>query len=299
MNHTLPGPLRTLAAALALLATCLVLPAAAHAAPSPETKTFASPALDGARRTYLVHLPPGYDPAAKRLYPVVYLLHGLGGEPRDWFRYADVGAHLDALVAAREVAPMILVAPDGDNGYWTDHLPSPDRPGPRWGTYVAADLVAEVEREYRADPARRAIVGASMGGHGAMSIGLMHPDRFDAVVSLAGALFDATPTHRGVYRKVWGEPGRLNDAHWQATSPIALMRRLDPKGAPALYLQCGDDDKAGFLEHAIQAHQILLERGVPHELRVADGGHVWATWASATDDWMRFVDRSLKKARRR
>ena len=266
---------------------------AAPAAARVERASFVSRAL-GQPRELLVVLPPGYDPDAPVAYPVVYLLHGLGGEPQDWVTHGKIDAVLGRLVAAGGVRPLVLVAPDGDNGYWTDHLGAPGAPGPRWGSYVAEDVVREVEARYRVrrDRAGRAIAGVSMGGHGAMSIGLVHPERFAAIVSLAGALFPEPPTHRPVYKKVWGDPP--DAAHWAATSPMALMRRLDPGPAtPALYLHCGDDDAAGFLEYAVDAHRVLLERKVPHELRVGDGGHVWGAWNTATEDWLRFVDAGL------
>jgi len=276
-------------------------PQVAAVAPSGDTgaevrqERFESKAL-GERRDYLVVLPPGYDAERKKPYPVVYLLHGLGGTPADWLTYAHMDRELARLVASRAIAPMVLVAPDGDNAYWTDHLGTPGKPGPRWGTYVAADVLAEVEGRFnvRRDRAGRAIAGASMGGHGAMSAALMHPDRFGAVVSLAGALFDAPPTHRGIYKRVWGFPA--DPAHWAATSPIALIEALPKKarGVPAIYLQCGDDDPAGFLEDAIHAHQLLLERSIAHDLRVNDGGHTWKAWTFATEDWLRWVDAKLK-----
>lgn len=259
-----------------------------------EERRFHSTALD-LDRSYVVVLPPGYAAAARRPYPVVYLLHGLGGDPHDWLTYAKLDAVIERLVRAGEVRPMVLVAPDGDNQYWTDHLGTPEHPGPRWGAYVADDVLADAEAHLnvRKDRAGRAIAGVSMGGHGAMSIGLMHPDRFAAIVSMAGALFPEPPTHRPIYKQVWGFPA--DPAHWEATSPIALMRRLTPgPEVPALYLECGDDDPAGFLEDALLAHQILRERGVPHELRVNDGAHTWNTWTFATEDWLRFVSAHLK-----
>lgn len=251
-----------------------------------ETHRFRSEAV-AQKRAYMVYLPAGYDEARAPL-PVIYLLHGLGGEPRDWQTHASLAEVADRLIGSGAIAPVVLVAPDGGNEYWTDHL---GKPKARWGTFVADDLRAEIETRFnvRKDAGGRAIAGVSMGGHGALSVALSHPERFAAAVSLGGALFVEPPTHRGIYKRVWGYPA--DAAHWKSTSPIALMAAL-AEGAtvPALYLQCGDHDKAGFLEHALHAHRLLLERKVPHELRVNDGGHTWSAWTTATEDWLRFVD---------
>lgn len=292
----------TLATALSVAVSLWVTGAPPSTPPAPdaaaearvETVRFKSAAV-GLERAYLVVLPPGYDPQRSRAYPVVYLLHGLGGAPKDWLEYARLDEVLTRAVREDATRPMVLVAPDGGNHYWTDHVGRPDAPGPRWGAFVADDVLADVEGRYhvRSDRGGRAIVGVSMGGHGALSIALQHPDRFGAAVSLAGALFPEPPTHRRIYKTVWGDPADAE--HWARTSPIALMRTLSKATAPALFIQCGDDDAAGFLEYALLAHELLRERGVAHELRVNDGGHVWRAWTAATDEWLRFVDRSLTR----
>jgi len=282
-----------LATALATLVASLAVAAPAHAQDrgprgTTEEITFRSEAV-AQRRGYIAWLPPDYVEGTRR-YPVVYLLHGLGGGPRDWFRYARVDRVLERLLAEGAVEPVILIAPDGGNEYWTDHVPSKTRRGPqRWGAFVAEDLVREVDERFRTLPGARALVGASMGGHGAVSLALMYPDRFVAAVSLAGALFPEPPTHRAVYKRVWGDPPDAE--RWAATSPIELMKRLEPgPGVPGLYLHCGDDDRLGFLDYALLAHRILSERKIPHELRVTDGGHVWSVWAETTADWLGFLN---------
>ena len=70
----------------------------------------------------------------------------------------------------------------------------------------------------------------------------------------------------------------------------------DGAHAPALYVHCGDDDGLGFLPYALDLHGRLVAKGVPHELRVSDGGHGWPVWATPclSADWLRFVDRALR-----
>lgn len=302
MTPPRPRPAARIAAALTLLAAALLAAAPASAKPLPrsrvEVRTFASEAL-GQRRHYRVYLPAGYDAAGPTRYPVVYVLHGLGGKDSDFFEQGRLHEHLDALIAADNIEPMMAVAADGDSGYWTNHLDRPGKPGKRWGDYVARDLVAEVDAHFKTRAARdgRALAGVSMGGHGALSLALGHPDRFRAAVSLGGALFPAPPTHRRIYGRVWGTPA--DPAHWAKTSPMALLAALgkgDPK-APELYLQCGDADGLGFLPYARAASKLLAQREIGHVLHVTPGGHNWSNWEPETRSWLRFLDAGFRVAR--
>jgi S-formylglutathione hydrolase FrmB len=295
-------PRARLAAALALLAAAALTAAPAGAKPQArsrvEQRTFASAAL-GQQRHYRIYLPAGYDAAGPTRYPVVYVLHGLGGSDRDFFEQGRLHQHLDALIAADNIEPLIAVAADGDSGYWTNHLDRPAERGTRWGDYVARDLVAEVDAHFktRAERDGRALAGVSMGGHGALSLALGHPDRFRAAVSLGGALFPTPPTHRPVYGRVWGTPA--DPAHWARTSPMALLAQLAKRDrkAPELYLQCGDADGLGFLPYAQAASKLLAEREIGHVLRVTRGGHNWGNWEPETRDWLRFLDAGFRVSR--
>lgn len=255
----------------------------------------------GGSRDVTVYLPPGYDAHPQARYPVVYFLHGLGATDREPFARGQLDRGVDALVASGGMRPWIIAAVAGGTGYWTNHLrpPAPGavaQDGPqRWGDLVAVDLVRFVDARFRTLPRRgcRALTGVSMGGHGAMSLALLHRDLFAGAVSLGGALFDHPPTHRRLYGRVWGRPP--DRAYWRSTAPLPLLRALpvDALKGLALYFHAGDDDQLGFLEGALAAHAILLERGVPHELRVTDGRHAWSAWRRVTADWLGFLDQRL------
>jgi len=252
----------------------------------------------GGRRDVTVYLPPGYDDHPAQRYPVIYFLHGLGASDREPFARGHVDRDLDALVASGSVRPWIVAAVAGGTGYWTNHLrpPAPGavrEDGPqRWGDLVAVDLVRFVDGRFRTLPRRgcRALAGVSMGGHGAVSLALLHRDLFGGAVSLGGALFDHPPTHRRVYGRVWGRPP--NVAYWRATAPLPLLDSLPASALRGLtlYFHAGDDDQLGFLEGALAAHAILLKRQVPHELRVTDGPHGWSAWSRVTSDWIASLD---------
>src|SRR4051794_30148400 len=123
---------------------------------------------------YLVWQPPGYGADPVRRYPVLYLLHGIGGDNREWLGYG-VDAAATCLLAAGCIQPFLIVLPQGDEAYWLNHAD-----GPRWGDAIADDLVAHVDATYRTIPERasRAVGGLSMGGHGALQLAFNHPDVF-------------------------------------------------------------------------------------------------------------------------
>ena len=255
-----------------------------------EKAAFHSAAL-GSAKTYRVYLPPGYEHASDRRYPVIYLLHGLGGTSRDFFHYGGLHRTLDRLIGQGLIRAVIVVGADGGVDYWTNHVDRPTRPGARHGDAVALDLVAEIDRRFRTLPSRehRALVGVSMGGYGALSLALLHPDRFAAGVSLSGALFPEPPTHHRRYRRVWGHPP--DREHFDRASPQLLMSQLTAQGGnPGLYLHCGDSDGLPFLDYARRAHRVLEARRIPHLLRISPGGHQWEVWIRQADDWLVFLD---------
>jgi enterochelin esterase family protein len=98
-----------------------------------------------------VYLPPD-DGHAGRRYPVLYMLHGAGGSLEEWPAYGLVDA-VDRLIVAHEIRPMIVVMPQGDTGYWVNHVD-----GPRWGDYAAYDVVPAIDATFDTLPYARSRV---------------------------------------------------------------------------------------------------------------------------------------------
>jgi S-formylglutathione hydrolase FrmB len=216
------GPALVLRAALLTAALASAPPLAAQApavqprasAPgggSVRADTLWSQSL-GARKQFVVYLPPSYDREPRRRYPVAYYLHGLWGDEWNWVRQGRLAATLDSLTAAG-AREMIVVMPDGDDSWYTTWnqlvtLRDCERdstrarmgiteapasrcvPWPHYDDYIARDLVARVDSAYRtvADRRSRAIAGLSMGGYGAVSLALAYPDVFGAAASHSGVL---------------------------------------------------------------------------------------------------------------
>ena len=140
---------------------------------------------DSPDRPLAVYLPPGYAASGRR-YPVVYLLHGFDGSPRQWTERFGVGALLDSLLAAGGAQPMIVVMPDAKNAYGGSFFANSPVAG-RWADFTAGDLVRHVDRRFRTvrGPRGRAVAGWSMGGYGALHLAAAHPEVFGAVYALS------------------------------------------------------------------------------------------------------------------
>lgn len=293
--------------------------------------TFHSAAL-GVDKRYLAYLPAGYDASPDRRYPVVYLLHGLGGDETNWTEHGRLAEAADALRLQA-----IVVMPDGDAGFYVDWAIPVDRAKcleqqptfsdePRaeycveaanYETYVVKDLVGHVDATYRtiADRGARGIGGLSMGGFGALVVGLRNPGVFTSIASHSGidALLYAGP-HPYEKGKVvlaedastWGREVEPIGAHvravfgpdmanWRAHDPAILAARLED-GAVALYLDCGTEDVFALHDGMQYLHDILVERGIEHEYYLGPGRHDFSFWAERIDDSLRFHAANLTAA---
>jgi len=199
-----------------------------------------------------VVLPERYATATQERFAVVYMLHGAN---RDHKSYA--GKLTGRLVDAYGV---IAVCPDGARTSWW--IDAPAKPSSRYETFVSFELIAAVDRRYRTRPdrAHRAIMGGSMGGHGACWNGFRHTDVFGAVGSVFGG-HELRP-HAGK----WGLNAILGDAKtspdvWDGHSVVSIAPALK-NGDIELMMVVGTEDF--FLKHNRKLHDILSRNGVGH-----------------------------------
>ncbi len=155
-----------------------------------------SPALAGnllnepSEQEVAVYLPPGYDDAKATRYPVLYLLHGIFGGFTDWTRHWDLRGAMDQGIAAGGT-PFIVVMPNGSNrlggGFYLDSPVSG-----KWETYLVRELVPMIDRDFRtiAAPQSRGLAGHSMGGFGAIRIGMRFPDVFGSLYAMSPCCLD-------------------------------------------------------------------------------------------------------------
>lgn len=215
--------------------------------------------VTGTRRKANVYLPPGYSSAQK--FPVLYLLHGIGGDEREWLNVASPNVVLDNLIADGKAVPMIIVMPNGralpdDRAIGNPFSPEKAASFATFERDLLDYLIPAIQAKYATltDRDHRALAGLSMGGGQTFNFGLAHLDTF----AWLGA-FSAAPNTK---------------------PPAELMP--DPAVARAqlklLYISCGNKD--GLINFSQGVHTYLKAHEVPHIWNVDDHGHDGATWGS-------------------
>jgi enterochelin esterase-like enzyme len=217
----------------------------------------------GTRRQMLIYTPSGYS--SDRKYPVLYLLHGIGGNDREWQRACRADNVLDNLLADGKIVPMIVVFPNG-NANVTADAGAAGREGGMgggfggWGTPFENDLIKDIipyiESHYSVytDREHRALAGLSMGGGQSLNIGLANLETFAWIGG-----FSSAPNTKS--------PAEL------VPDPAAVKEKLK-----LLWLACGNKD--GLIRISQGVHNYLKEKGVPHVWHVDSNAHDGTEWAN-------------------
>jgi len=214
-------------------------------------------AVTGTRRKAQVYLPPGYSPDKK--YPVLYLLHGIGGNEHEWTGYVKAHAILDNLIADGKARPMIIVMPN--TGRLVSGTP------PKLGEDDACtqeylkDILPFVDARYRTRPDRasRAVAGLSMGGFVVLNTGLTHLDTFgELYVFSSGYWPDQLPAFKENIRPLLSDP--------------ATNRRF----RVPVYFGVGETDIAYL--NSMKTLAVFAEHGVRTFSVLSSHGHEWRNW---------------------
>jgi S-formylglutathione hydrolase FrmB len=322
--------------ALALLGA-LALPGAAPDTGRGQvhTDTVVSRAL-GVSKRLLVYLPRSYAQTPSRRYPVAFYLHGAWGGETDWIEKGGIARTMDSLVAGG-MPEMILVFPDGDDGFYTtwnalnnlaacradtarqEPAETYCVPWPKYDEYIARELVAHVDSSYRTLARRehRGIAGLSMGGYGAITLALRYPDVFTAAASHSGVLSPryagpspyASPTRyatsidsiRARYGPaLWAfmEPVFGADtAGWRARDPIVYARHLLARRAPRPALFIDVGRDDFLLEQSRALHADLSALGYPVRYAEWPGRHDWPYWTRHAAESLRWLAGRIAPAR--
>ena len=229
-----------------------------------------SPAL-GLERRMTVYTPAGYETSGKR-YPVLYLLHGMGGDEEAWISLGRTAQILDNLIAQGKAKPMIVVMPNGNAsqeaapGESSRGMVPPTMQLPKTmeGSYEQAfpEIVKFIDKNYRTIKSKsgRAIAGLSMGGFHSLHISKQYPDMFNYIGLFSAAIM---PNKKEVSSPIYENMGGK------------LKVQFDKN--PALYwIAIGKTD---FLYKANEEYRKLLdEKGYKYTYYESDEGHIWKNW---------------------
>ncbi|WP_295940673.1 alpha/beta hydrolase family protein [uncultured Alistipes sp.] len=232
----------------------------------------------------IVIVPDGAVP--DKSCPVIYLLHGYGGNEFSWLRIKP------SLPAIADREGVVFVCPGVGNCWYLD---SKVREKSLYETFMIRELLPAVEQRYPVsrDRAGRAITGLSMGGFGAMSLAIKHKELFGAVGSTSGGL-DIRP-----FPGNWELPRLLGQQEtapeaWERVTPVNLIP-LIAEGDLAMVIDCGYDDF--FFGVNNEFHAELLRRGIPHDYYVRPGRHNNAYWSVSIDYQIVFFTNFFAKTR--
>lgn len=211
----------------------------------------------GTNRKALVYTPPGYSSSQK--YPVLYLLHGIGGDEKEWLNGGKPQVILDNLYSGNKLQPMIVVMPNGramKDDRATGNIMAPDKVQ-AFAVFekdLLNDLIPYIEKNFPvlADREHRALAGLSMGGGQSLNFGLGNLDVFAWVGG-----FSSAPNTK--------PPQQLLPDPEQARQKLKL-----------LWVSCGDKD--GLMAFSKRTHDYLAENNVPHIFYVEPGGHDFKVW---------------------
>jgi S-formylglutathione hydrolase FrmB len=203
-------------------------------------------------------------------FPTVYLLHGYSGRYDNWITKVPL------LKKYADDYQLLIVCPDGDYGSW--YFDSPIDTTMRYETFIAKEVPAYIEQNYRTikDRYARAITGLSMGGHGGLFLGFRHASFFGACGSMSGALAIEYITNRYRVEKLLGDTS--NKALYRQNSIIGQMEKY-PKDSVSIIIDCGTEDFV--IEMSRLTHQKMLQLKIPHDYIERPGKHDWNYWATA------------------
>lgn len=236
-----------------------------------------SPQNDMTRRI-TIYTPPGYE-ASDDTYPVLYLLHGMGGDEEAWQTLGRATQIIDNLIAKGEAEPMIIVMPNGNiaqtaaPGESDLGFKKPDFRLPKTmdGTYEQTfdDIISFVDSNYRTKAMKsgRAIAGLSMGGYHSLHISRYFPNTFDYVGLFSAAILPNPGINSDVYKNI----------------PETLLLQKD-NGYKLYWIAIGKDD---FLYDAnIEFRKMLDDMSFTYKYRESEGGHTWRNWRIYLTEFM-------------
>ena len=233
----------------------------------------------------------------KKVYPVLYLLHGGGGHFSDWLSQTPDKMLVKNLADQYNI---IIVMPEGETFGW--YLDSPFDPNSKFETYITKEVIQKIDNTYRTFRSNkgRVITGLSMGGHGAMYLSSRHPDIFGAAGTMSGAMDmnytkfkvneDFTKSLKDRFEKLLGTSDVSNEV-FVKNSIINMSETIKKNGLPVI-IDCGVDDF--LIEVNRELHRRLVYNNAPHDYTERPGTHTWEYWQNSLPYQLLFFSKVLK-----
>ena len=267
-----------------------------------KNETFFSPSVQ-LNLTYRIILPASYETEKAKKYPVLYLLHGHTGNYNSWISYANLPIELATQYNC------IIILPDAGNSWYVNWTGQTDGKPNQWHDMMIKDLIPHVDSSFRTIKTKsgRAIGGLSMGGFGALSIGLSNVDLFSFVFSSAGAIDFCKYIREEFVRDtvdwnspiLWSEDKKTIDvpgfSNWKERTPkglvfnkpedadkfdpYLLLNKADVASLPYIHIDCGSRDY--HLKAAIHFSEELKKKSNSYSLFILPGAHEVPYWEQA------------------
>ena len=257
-------------------------------------QTFHSPIL-GKEYRYLVYLPDDYA-HTNRQFPVLYLLHGAGGDENEWWKEGGVKDTIDGLVRRGEIQPMVVVMPGHSRTWWIDSV------GAKAESALLNELMPHVESNFHVQqhPPQRLVAGVSAGGYGALNLVLKYPQMFTAAALLSPAIYDPwPPEHSSALSQLpFQTAGRFDLQKWSTQHYTRFLNAYKQSATIVpLYIEAGDHDNLGIALHSTMLFDKLrIHQPDAIALKVSDGGHDWGFWRGAFPKALEFLNARLQPA---
>jgi putative tributyrin esterase len=252
---------------------------------------------------YTVVLPAAYEKRTTEKYPTVYLLHGHTGNYTSWITYAQLPIEL------ANQYNCIIVLPDGGNSWYVNWSGQTDGKPHQWENMLIKDLIPDVDKKYRTinNKSGRALGGLSMGGYGALAVGLKNLDHFEFIFSSAGAINFCKNIKREMARdtvdwnspQLWSEDKKVVDIlgfgnakertpqgfvfktydDVDRNDPYTLLQKADPAKLPHIHLDFGNQDD--FQKDAFEFLEQVKLRTSRYSFISFPGEHDVPYWAQS------------------
>jgi S-formylglutathione hydrolase FrmB len=272
----------------------LLLVVSASAQSRIDCNAFKSRILGDSNR-YCVLLPPDYDSAPAKHFPVLYFLHGLGENEQTLFKTGGWNL-IEDLRQQHKIGEFLIVTPEARTSFYVNSADGKVR----YSDFFLQEFIPYIEGKYRIRRERqsRAITGISMGGYGALRFAFANPKMFSAVSAQSAALMTQSPQELNAAMRsgssfgklmgpVFGNP--IDVRHWNENDPLVLAKKNKTAiGALAIYFNCGRDDEYDFEVGATALDKQLQEEHIKHEFHIYPGNHSASYFGAHIGEVMEF-----------